>query len=84
MKRLKPEYEHLNYQFNRDFKDTGCSCFLNPPCGYCTHEGNPLNLEETEDAWEFVSFTCFGIRSVLKGQSKRAKRRALLHKGSEQ
>lgn len=33
---------------------TGCSCHINPPCSYCTHEGNPDNLENIEEAWEEV------------------------------
>lgn len=31
---------------------SGCECHISPPCGCCTHPGNPLNLEETDDAWE--------------------------------
>ena len=29
----------------------GCSCFISPPCGFCTHPGNPLNQEEFDDCW---------------------------------
>lgn len=29
----------------------GCTCFRCPPCGVCTHEGNPLNQEEDESCW---------------------------------
>lgn len=25
-----------------------------PPCGWCLHEGNPINLAETESAWEKI------------------------------
>lgn len=33
--------------------DEGCTCHLgHPPCGYCTHPGNPENQEEDPDAWE--------------------------------
>lgn len=28
-----------------------CSCFRNPPCGSCTHPGNPMNQEEDDDSW---------------------------------
>ena len=28
-----------------------CSCHLSPPCGSCTHPGNPRNQEEDEDCW---------------------------------
>jgi hypothetical protein len=34
--------------FDRD--DGGCSCHISPPCGYCTHPGNPLNQED-DDCW---------------------------------
>jgi hypothetical protein len=30
----------------------GCTCFISPPCGYCTHPGNPLNQEEDNSCWE--------------------------------
>ena len=29
----------------------GCSCHINPPCGWCTHPGNPLNQEEDDECW---------------------------------
>lgn len=28
----------------------GCSCHINPPCGYCMHPGNPANQEE-DSCW---------------------------------
>lgn len=37
--------------FERRFGDCCCSCHLNPPCGYCTHPGNPSNQED-DDCWE--------------------------------
>lgn len=47
---LKPEYRAMydDWYYNFD----GCSCHINPPCPYCTHEGNPIGLNETADAWE--------------------------------
>lgn len=50
---LKPEWQDLADEF-QSYEDIhgGCSCFINPPCSWCTHEGNPLNLEEAEEAWE--------------------------------
>lgn len=50
---LKPEYQQLADDF--ELVDTvygGCCCHINPPCSWCTHEGNPLNLEEDDEAWE--------------------------------
>jgi hypothetical protein len=37
--------------FRRQFGHGNCSCHIRPPCPSCTHEGNPLNLEETPEAW---------------------------------
>ena len=44
----------LQDEFEIDCGDSCCSCHINPPCGYCTHPGNPENLEETTEAWEEV------------------------------
>lgn len=51
-KKLKPEYQELADEFTLHYEDRGCSCFLHPPCSHCTHEGNPICLEENEAAWE--------------------------------
>lgn len=51
MKVLNALGEELEHQFMRDIGDRGCTCFISPPCGYCTHEGNPANLEYQDDAW---------------------------------
>jgi len=51
VKLLKPEYQQVADDFNRHYSDRGCSCHISPPCGFCTHEGNPLNLHECEDVW---------------------------------
>lgn len=42
--------EHLD--FESEHSDRGCTCFLSPPCSYCTHPGNPTNLMEDENAWQ--------------------------------
>lgn len=34
----------------------GCSCHIAPPCGSCTHPGNPMNQDEDETCWE-VAYT---------------------------
>ena len=49
---LKPEWQEVADDFFFSMRDRGCSCFISPPCNYCTHEGNPANLDETDDAWE--------------------------------
>ena len=43
--------EQHREEFNREYADGGCTCFISPPCGYCTHEGNPRNQEEDPDCW---------------------------------
>lgn len=34
----------------------GCYCAVTtmPPCSACTHPGNPISIEETEELWEYV------------------------------
>lgn len=32
----------------------GCRCHISPPCGSCTHPGNPMNQDEDESAWRMV------------------------------
>ena len=54
MKRLTEEYKVLNNEFEDFAERHGCSCHINPPCAYCTHEGNPENLLETPEAWEEI------------------------------
>lgn len=49
--RLTDEAEAESDDFRRVYGDGSCSCFISPPCGCCTHPGNPLNLEEDDDAW---------------------------------
>lgn len=51
-KKLNPEFQEMLDEFNSMYSDSGCSCHINPPCSHCVHEGNPLNLEETPEAWE--------------------------------
>lgn len=41
--------EHDEWQM--EHHDRGCTCFLSPPCSFCTHPGHPLNLNETPEAW---------------------------------
>lgn len=42
------EYEMF---LDQGFDDAGCSCHISPPCPFCTHPGNPLNLMEDDSAW---------------------------------
>lgn len=34
-------------------RGNGCTCFISAPCGYCTHPGNPIAIEETDEFWEY-------------------------------
>lgn len=38
--------------FESNYSDGCCSCHINPPCGYCTDPGNPLNQDEHDECWE--------------------------------
>jgi len=51
---LKEKYQELSDEFESHYEDMGCSCHINPPCGYCTHPGNPICLESEGDVWERV------------------------------
>ena len=54
MRELKPWAQDDRDQFVSIFGYGGnCSCHLHPPCGSCTHPGNPYNQDENEDAWGF-------------------------------
>lgn len=49
---LHPDAEADRRDFVRAFgSDGNCSCHLSPPCGSCTHPGNPVNQEEDEECW---------------------------------
>lgn len=42
-----------------DFDSTdygGCSCFISPPCSFCTHPGNPVNQDYFDECWRYESF----------------------------
>lgn len=53
MKRLTPEAQAERDEFESAYGHGGnCSCHLSPPCGSCTHPGNPHNQAEDETAWE--------------------------------
>lgn len=49
---LKPEYQDVADDFELHYADRCCTCHMNAPCSWCTHEGNPHNLMENDDAWE--------------------------------
>ena len=47
---LTPAAQADRDDFNWIYADGCCSCFINAPCGYCTHPGNPANQED-ESCW---------------------------------
>lgn len=49
---LKQKYQEIADDFFFNMRNNGCSCHISPPCNYCTHEGNPANLYEIDEAWE--------------------------------
>jgi len=62
---LKPEYQELFSQWDEKYQGGNCSCHINPPCGCCTDEGNPANLEEDDEAWENALIAA--VREVVEG-----------------
>lgn len=47
---LRPWAQYDRDQFDDQYTDRGigCTCFISPPCGYCTHPGHPLSQEDDE------------------------------------
>ena len=50
-RKLTDEAQADRDAFMFDFRNRGCTCFISPPCSYCTHPGNPFNQE---DDWHWV------------------------------
>ena len=48
---LTEEGMDLYDEFYIGHEESGCSCHICPPCGYCTHPGNPDNIKETDSLW---------------------------------
>lgn len=48
---LTPEAEAERARWKSSYGDRGCSCHISPPCGSCTHPGNPINQDEDDSAW---------------------------------
>lgn len=47
---LTPEAEADRADFHAE-GFPNCSCHISPPCGSCTHPGNPMNQDEDESCW---------------------------------
>lgn len=55
---LTPEGQAERDEFEREYGPYGnCACHINPPCGSCTHPGNPRNQEEDDSCWLTVAPT---------------------------
>ena len=53
---LTPEAESERQDFEAEYGfDKNCSCHISPPCGSCTHPGNPINQDEDDTAWIYIS-----------------------------
>ena len=50
-RKLTQEAQDDADNFYIHYMDRGCTCVLSPPCSYCEHPGNPLNLECDDSAW---------------------------------
>lgn len=45
-------HEQRGFYFENYGSYGNCSCHLgHPPCGSCTHPGNPLNQQEDDSCW---------------------------------
>lgn len=48
---LTPDAEAEYLDFEQHIADMGCRCCVSPPCEWCVHPGNPINLYECDDCW---------------------------------
>lgn len=66
---LTPEAQADRDDFERYAREHGgCSCHISPPCGYCSHPGNPL-CQDDESCWIEERFPAIGstVRIVKIG-----------------
>lgn len=57
-RRLTDEAQAERDDFDDELADRGCTCFISPPCSWCTHPGNPHNQDEDETCWQDVCSHC--------------------------
>lgn len=67
-RQLMPWAEDALAEWELFFGDSGCICFICPPCNSCVHPGNPVNLDETDDAWgeEYEVMAEYAKRDLVK------------------
>lgn len=51
---LTEEAQGERDEFDSVYDGGSCSCHISPPCGSCTHPGNPMNQDEDDSAWRMV------------------------------
>lgn len=62
---LTEEAEEMRADWELRYADTGCTCFISPPCSYCTHEGNPANQAEDESCWMDAPPVHWGLKAYF-------------------
>lgn len=68
--KLSDEAQDDRDRFNHYHADSGCTCFTNPPCSWCTHPGNPLNQEDDEFWVEDKDFRAIKSIRAVKDKPK--------------
>lgn len=56
--RLTDEAQAEREDFISCFEDSGCTCFISPPCSYCTHPGHPSGQED-DSCWILIEPTAW-------------------------
>lgn len=70
LRRLTELAQAFRDEFDATVKHQGCSCHISPPCNFCLHPGNPVNLEACDEAWEPT--TDAGTSTTLGYDSEKA------------
>lgn len=51
---LTPEAQSDRDDFQREHRQSGCTCCISPPCNACIHPGNPANQDEDDSCWIYL------------------------------
>ena len=53
---LTPEAQAERDDFETEYgRDGKCACHISAPCASCMHPGNPLQQEEDDSCWVYLS-----------------------------